>query len=97
MKREDRAMLTKLRMLAYVLLLLAGTHLCSQGPPRTPEQILTQAGISLDKDSLIRALNDNRAAVLSSVATILAEKRITEAGPAIASRMRGEQNKQLVL
>jgi HEAT repeat protein len=90
-------MLRKVRWLAPAFPLLIATHLCSQDPPKTPEQVLAQAGISGDKDSLIRALDDNRPGILASAATVLAEWGITEAVPAINSRMKGSQDKPLVL
>ena len=85
------------RLLAHTFSLLIAVQLYSQGPPKTPEQTLTEAGISLDQDSLIRALDDSRAGISSSAATVLAEKGITKAVPAITSRMKGEQDTQLVL
>lgn len=81
----------------YGLSFLIATQLYSQGPPRTPEQVLAQAGISLDKESLLQGLDDNRPGILASVATVLAEKRIVEAIPAINARMREEQDKHLEL
>jgi HEAT repeat protein len=96
-EKEALTMLRKRCLLAHTFSLLIATHLYGQGPPKTPEQFLTQAGISLDKNSLIQALDDNRVGILASAATVLAERGITEAVPAIDSRMKGEQNKQLVL
>jgi hypothetical protein len=87
---------TMLRYIAvYGLSSLMATQLYSQVPPRTPEQVLTQAGISLDKESLLQGLDDNRPGILASVATVLAEKRIVEAIPAIKARMMEEQDKHL--
>ena len=101
-------MCRKVRFLAHVGLLVIASHLYSQGgpprtpklfqgPPKTPEQVLREAGIALDKDSLIQALDDNRVGILASAATVLAERGITEAVAAIDARMKAAQNKQLVL
>jgi hypothetical protein len=94
---EAATMLMKVRLLATAFPLLIATHLYTQGPPKTPEQFLEQAGISMDKDSLIQALDDNRPGILASAATVLAERGITEAVPVINSRMKGSQDKPLVL
>jgi HEAT repeat protein len=83
--------------MANLVLLLTATHLCSQGAPMTSEQFLRRAGVSLDNDSLIQALNDKRKGVLASAAMVLAERGITETVPAIAKHMKEEHDKALVL
>jgi HEAT repeat protein len=90
-------MLRKICSMANLLLLLTATHLCSQGVPMTSGQFLTRAGVSLDNDSLIHALNDKRKGVLASAAMVLAERGITETVPAIAKHMKEEHDKVLVL
>jgi hypothetical protein len=83
--------------MASLVLLLTATHLCSQGQPKTPEQFLTRAGVSLDTGSLIQALDDKRVGILASAATVLAQWGITEAVPTIETHMKEEQDKRLVL
>lgn len=80
-----------------LVLLLSAPPLRSQARFKTPEQFLTEAGVALDRASLMQALDDNRTGVMASAATVLAQRGVTDAVPAIDSRMKTEQNKQLVL
>jgi HEAT repeat protein len=66
-----------------------------QGPPKTPEQFLAQAGIPLDTNSLIQALHDKRAGVVAASASVLADRHATNAIPELTSRMEAENNPQL--
>lgn len=85
------------RSLAMFALLVISGGVYSQSSPMTPEEFLKKSDIALDNDSLLRALDDNRVGIAANAATLLAERGIKEAEPAIAARMKAAHDKQLVL
>ncbi len=90
-------MCRKVKLLAVLALLVISGGVCCQLRTTTPEEFLKKSGIALDNDSLLRALDDNRVGIAANAATLLAERGIKEAVPAIASKMKAAHDKQLVL